>query len=343
MSIDIFETRTMLAALEQLLPVKTFFLDRFFGNTKISLTKTVELDIQKGTRRMAPFVSPNLQGKVVNRDGFSMVELTPPYVKPKMVTTVADIQKRSFGQNLYLSGGKTGAQLASEQLGKDLATLDEMITRREEWMAAMALQNGKVTIKGDGFDGEIDFLYQADHLVTLTGSDLWTDTAASNPIKDLETGATVVMKSSGLTVDTIVMGSEAAEAFINHPDVQKKLNLLKLDIARVAPTKIVPGARYIGTVNSVADIWVYHEWYYDFETKTDKPMMDPKKVFMGSSSARCTKHYGLIQDLECSAAVARFPKTWIEKDPSAQMLLLQSAPLPAIEQPDGFFVLKVIA
>jgi hypothetical protein len=341
MSIDLFDTRTMLAALEQMKPAKTFFLDTFFQNVEVSLTKNVDIDVQKGARRLAPFISPSLQGKVIDKSGYTTFSFAPPYVKPKMITTAADIMKRAMGQNIYASGGRTGEELASMQLGKDLAELDEMITRREEWMAAQAVQTGKVAIVGDGVNGEVDFNFDTNHLVTLSGNDLWSDTTNSTPIEDLEDWAELIGKDCGLTVDTVVMGKDAARAFINHPDVQKKLDQLKFNIAAIAPSKIMPGARYLGTVNSVADIYVYHEWYHNGTAEV--AMMDTKKVLLGSKSARCTRHYGLIQDLECPAAVARFPKSWIEKDPSGQIVMLQSAPLPAIHQPDGFVCAKVLA
>jgi len=46
MSISLFDTRTMLAALEQMKPAKTFFLDTFFRSVNIAPTKTVDIDIQ---------------------------------------------------------------------------------------------------------------------------------------------------------------------------------------------------------------------------------------------------------------------------------------------------------
>lgn len=338
MAIDMFDTRAMLAALEQMLPVKTFFLDRFFRSTETHQTKYVDIDIQKGSRRLAPFVNPRLQGKVVERRGFTTYTYAPPYIKPKMVTTAEDLLKRQMGQHIY-NEGRTGDDYANAQLGKDMAELDEMITRREEWMAAQALQTGKLVVKGDGVDDEIDFNMAGSHLVTLTGGDRWTE-SGSTPIEDLEDWAELVAQDSGLTVDTIVMGKDAARSFINNEDVQKKLNLLKLQMAMVAPQRIVPGARYIGSVDSVADIFVYHEWYLDDWTNpaspVQYPLMGAKKVLLGSSQARCTRHYGAIQDLDATAVVARFPKSWREEDPSARFLMMQSAPMTVPHQIDGF-------
>lgn len=337
---DLFDTRTMLAALEQMLPAQSFLLDTFFRITETSQTRYVDIDVIKGKRRLAPFVNPRLEGKMVEKRVYQTFTYAPPYIKPKMITTAEEILKRQPGETIY-SGNMGPMQRAQQQLGKDLAELDEMILRREEWMAAQALQTGKIPVVGEGVDDEIDFLMATNHLVTLSGTSLWSN-AASKPIEDLEDWAERIIQDSGLTVDTIIMGKNAARAFINNADVQKKLDMLKFQMVTVAPQKIRPGVRYIGTVDSVADIWVYHDWYYDDVSQTEKPLIDPNKVILGSTQARCIRHYGAIQDLDAVGAVPRFPKSWESKDPSGRFLLLQSAPLPAPHQIDGFVCAKVL-
>ncbi len=339
---DMFDTRTMLRALEQMLPVSTVFLTTFFSQVEVSDTKYVDIDIYKGKRRLASFVSPRLQGKLVERRGYESFTYEPPYIKPKMITTAADLLKREMGQTIYPAGINPQSR-AERQLGKDLAELEEQITRREEWMAAQAIQLGQIEVIGDGIEDTIDFNMASSHLITLSGTDLWTDTTNSNPERDLEDWAELILQDSGLVVDTIIMGKDAARAFVDHPKVAAKLDNLRMFIGRVAPEKIRAGMRYIGTLNSVSDIYVYHEWYYDEFSKTEKPMMDPKKVVMGSTAARCTKHYGAIQDLRATGSVPRFPKSWEEEDPSARFLMVQSAPLPVPHQIDGFVTSKVIA
>ena len=63
--------------------------------------------------------------------------------------------KRLPGENLY--SGKTPNMRAAEILGRDLAELDEYISRREEAMCSEALFSGKVTVKGDGVNEVLNF------------------------------------------------------------------------------------------------------------------------------------------------------------------------------------------
>lgn len=338
--INMYDTRELLEALIQMLPVKTFLLDTFFRSQELHLTGNVDIDVEKGKRRLAPFVSPLQQGKLVEKRGYNTETYTPPYVKPKMVTTAEDMLKRMIGNHIY-SGGMTGADYAAVQLGKELAILDEMITRREEWMAAQALLTGAVVCTGDGISQSIDFQMDASHKITLTSTDLWSDTTNSAPLEDCEDWAELVAKDSGLTVDTIIMGKDAARAFVNHPDVQKKADNLRMFMTRITPDQIKPGARLLGAIDAVSNIYVYHEWYWNGSANV--PLMDPKKVILGSTQARAVRHYGAIQDLDSTASVSRFPKSWTENDPSARMLMLQSAPLPVPHQIDGFVVAQVLA
>lgn len=337
--ISLFDTRAMLAALEQAKPAKSFFLDTFFRASEVHTTRYVDIDIQKGKRRMAPFVSPKQEGKVITRLGFKTETYAPPYVKPKMVTTAEDILKREMGQTIY-QGGATPRQMAERQLGKDLGTMDEMIRRREEWMAAQALLTGKVAIVGDGVDDEIDFSMEATHLPTLTSTDKWDDLTNSQPIEDLEDWSELIAKDSGLTADIIVMGAGAARLFMKNTNVQKMMNIWNFNLGRIEPGQIAPGVRRLGAIDAVATIYVYHEWYID-DNGVEQPMMGDKQVLLGSSQARTARHYGAIQDLKANGAVPRFPKSWEVEDPSARFVMLQSAPLPVPHQIDGFLTATV--
>jgi len=341
-AIDLFDTRIMLTALEQMKPVRTFFLTTFFRASETSQTAYVDIDIHKGKRRLAPFVSPVQQGKVVERLGYTTRSYKPPYIKPKMVTTAADILKREMGTTIY-SANDGPAQRAARQIGKDLRTLDEMITRREEWMAAQLLQSGQVHVLGEGIDEIINFGMSADHIITLGGTDVWSN-AASTPLEDLRAWRRIIAKDSGINPDTVVMGADAADAFLDHADVQNKLDTRRIDLGLIDPAILATGAIYYGRIKDVGvDLYVYDEWFVDDSTDTEGPLMPAKKVIMGSTQARTARHYGAIQDLDATGAVARFPKSWTEDDPSARFIMLQSAPLVAMHQVDGFVCVQVLA
>lgn len=341
MALDIFKTRTMLKALEQMYFPKLFLRDRFFRKITRSTTKYVDIDVMKGKRRLAPFVSPLKEGKQVERLGFKTQTIEPPYLKPKMTTTAQDFLDRGLGETIY-DGAKTAAQKAQEQLGKDLAYLNQQIDRREEWMSSMALTTGKVQIVGDGVNREIDFLMDSNHLITLGGTDVW-DNAASDPMTDLKTWKRLIAKDSGLVPDTLIMGETAWDEFITHAKVIAALDTRRIDLGLIDPKALPNGVTYMGFLKETQqDVFTYDEWYLD-PSDVLQPMVPAKKVIMGATRARAERHYGAIYDLEMRAAVARFPKSWIIKDPSARILLLQSAPVMALHQVDAFICAQVLA
>ena len=343
-TVSLFETRTLIDIVSQMKRPKSFLLDTFFPGTKTFDTENVDIDIYKGKRRMAPFVAPNLAGKVVERLGFSTSSYKPPYVKPKMVTTAADILNRPAGITLY-PGGITLEQRAAQQVGLDLAELDDMIIRREEWMAAQVLNAGTVVVQGDGVDDTIDFQMDSTHKITISvAGDKWSATTA-DPVRDLGTWARLCQKDSGITPNVCVMGSSAAAAFIARVGSNTaQLSSIKVTLGQINPQALPNGATFIGTVIAPGvnvDVYSYDEWYVD-DAGAEQPMVPVDKVWLGSSNAKNLRLYGAIKDLSALAAMPRFPKSWETPDPSARFIMVQSAPLIALNQPDAFISADVL-
>ncbi len=342
MSIDIFSTRTMLAAIEQMAPARTFLLDTFFPGFQQFASKHVDIDIIKGKRRLAPFVSPVVAGKTLDKRGMTTRSYTPPYIKPKFATGAQDILNRAPGEIVYVGGQSGGAQAAAK-LGEELAELDETITRREEWMGAQALVTGAVNVVGDGINDVIDFGRAADHTVTLTGTALWSD-AESDPLKNLRVWRRKIIQDSGVTPDKVVLGATAIDAFLANAKLADALDTRRIDLGMIDPQILPEGVTYYGYIKEVGlDLYGYDEWYLD-DSGNEQPMLPADKIIIGSSNSRNAKLYGMIQDLGAGAgfAVPRFPKSWVKEDPSVRFVMLQSAPLVALLQPDSTMCIKVV-
>lgn len=346
MTISMFDLRTLLMALEQIKPAQTFFLNTFFTRPPVvATTKIIDVDIVKGKRRIAPFVHPKLPGRIIEREGFSTLSLEPPTVKPKMITTAQDIVTRAPGNTIYAPGASP-AQLAQQQLGKDLRTLMEMILRREEWMAVKAITTGEIPVVGDGYDTTIDFGMAAAHLVQLLDDECF-DQPTANILQTIEDYCDLVVQDSGLPVDYVIAGSYTKKLMFKNELFLKQLQLGQSQSMLMAmnPENIQPGARFLGMINQSLPLYDYHEWYLDdtVSPAVERPLIASNQLILGSSRARCDRYYGLVQDLKVSAAVPYFPKV-IDKsdeDPSVMELLLQSSPLPVPTQSDAFVTLTV--
>ncbi|WP_198468995.1 major capsid protein [Acetomicrobium sp. S15 = DSM 107314] len=339
MAIDLFETRTMLQMLEEMKPARTFLKERFFSNMRTFDTEYVDIDIIKGKRRMAPFVSPVIGGKTVERLGYKTETYKPVLVAPDMITTAEDLLKRAPGSNLYER--QSPEERAAEQMGRDMAELDEMITRREEWMVAQALFTGSIRMTGEGVDQSVNFGLTNTEI--LEGTSIWSDKSNSDPLKDLRGWRREILKSSGVNPDTLILGSDVVDAFLGHPIVKEDLSTRRVDLGVIDPTQMPGGVTYLGYLKDVGlDLFSYDEWYLD-DNGVEQPMVPTNKVLIGSTQARTDMLYGAVLDVEIGAIdLPRVPRTWVQKKPSARFLQLSSRPLPVPVQIDAFFVATVL-
>lgn len=342
MTIDIFSTRAMLRALEERRAPKLFLTNTFFGTTETSDTEYVDIDVIRNKRRLAPFVHPLAEGKLMERQGYSTKSFKPPYLKPKMVTTAADLLKRSMGESVYST--KTPAQRAAEQLARDLAEMQDSIWRRIEWMAAQALFTDTITVTGEGVSATINFGRDAALELTLASGDKW-DSASATILEDLRDWKTLVAQRTGLVPNVAIFGSDVVDAFLADNDVQAVLGRFhNLTVTAAMTTENLPdGVTYVGRVEGL-DIFTYEEWYLDTDGVTERPMVPTDKVLLASTRARRAVHFGAILDLDANgvAAVPYWPKSWRTPDPSAQWVMLQSAPLVVPTQVDACLVAEVL-
>jgi hypothetical protein len=346
-TIDLYDPRLMLRALIQKPPVRTFLLDTFFRNTITSLSENIDIDIEKGKRRVAVYVSPIKEGHVVKRSGFTTRTYKVPYIKEKIPTTAGDLLVRAIGENIY--SPLTPVARAQARLASELSDLDDMITRAEEIQAAQALFSGKVTCYDENgiAMAEIDFGLDATHKLTLSGSDLWSaDSFKKNALlKQLRGYRKLLIKDSGLAPTDIILGSDAADQFISivDPDDEKSgLSSVRVERGQIDIQNLPSGVTYWGYFKELGcDIWSYDEYY--LSGSTDTAIVPAKKIWMGSRNARFDRNYGAIKDLDSLMSVPRFAKSWKTDDPSTRWLMLQSAPLMSPHQVDSFLVAQVLA
>ena len=186
----IYTPRTLGKLITRMPPVHTFFRDTLFKNRRTFPTKSVDVDFKKGSRALAPFVHPKVGGKVVPNSGYQTKTYTPVLLAPDKITTVDDLLNRSAGENPY--SGRTPAERAVEKLADDLRELNEMIVRREEWMAATAIFTGQIPIIGEGLNEVIDFDFT--NKETIVSAEKKWDADTSDPLDDLERWREAVQK-----------------------------------------------------------------------------------------------------------------------------------------------------
>lgn len=337
----LYKTRDMLSALEQISVPGDFILTNFVTDTENHTTDTIEIDIIKHGKKMAPFVNPVREGIVVLKDRFQTRSHKLPYIKLKQPTTAQEVLYRMPGDTVY-SGGETAGQFAARSMGKTLAELDTMIFRREEWMACQMIQTGTALIKGEGVEYQIDVGMNPTHLPTLTAGDRWSETTAEIQA-DLALWADLIYNDSGLNATDAIIGRDAAKAIFANPTFIGALDRRRIDRGEIMIERLPKGVKYYGfDRESGLDLWGYTENFWDDATSTFVDLIDPKKVVILNRSLYFTRHYGLIQNVEATFVGPRFPDNWITKDPSAHWVSLESAPAVILHQPDGVVCATVL-
>ncbi|WP_445506706.1 major capsid protein [Niallia sp. 03190] len=340
MPVNMFETRTMLEALSLMISPHSFLKDTFFPNMDTQLTETVEFDYKKGKRIMAPFVAPRIGGKVIDREGFSTKTLKTGKIAPERIITIDDVNKRSFGENIYSQ--RTPGQRAQETLANDLIELDEYILRREEWMCREVLLNGKVVMQGEGFEKEVNFNFT--NKEALIDARKWTDYTNSNPIDYLKEQRLKIIKATGMTADIVVMASNVVDTFINHPKVKEMMNLLRVNLGTIEPSVKSEAVTFVGKLPALGiEIYSYDEWYLDDEG-IEQPMIPDNHIIMGVSKKN-KMVYGAVTQYENKKLVTiegtRVPKYMVDEDNEIQKLRLTSRPVPVPADIDSWIVAVV--
>ena len=328
----VFDTNTLIQTVPNLKRAQKFLLDKFFPNIITSDTEYVSLDIDVGKRRMSPFVSPLVEGKLVEQRRYQTNIFKPAYIKDKRAPDLRKPVRRMIGEKI--GGDLTGAEREMANLEFEMTDQIDMLDRRLEWMAAQALVGGTVTIAGDGFASVvIDFGRDALLTVANTGTAKWSPTNITNgtaaPSRDLELWGHNMLKKSGGVATDLVFTTTPWEMFMLDPVVKSAIwypggggqgNTIQV------AAQIQRGAQYKGRWGQY-DLWVYNDWYVD-DNNIEQPMVTDGVVIMSGADLMGTRAFGQIMDPAFNyASLPYAPKTWVEQDPAQRFIMMQSSPI----------------
>lgn len=345
--INIYDPRYLAEVVKSAPPIHTYFRDTFFRNKKTFSTERVDIDIKKGSRRMAAFVHPRVGGTVMHSEGYQTESYKPPLINPYTVTTADQLLNRLPGEDLY--NGKTPAQRGAEKLLEEYADLNDATTRREEWMAVQALTTGQISVKGKGVDEVIDFGFT--NKVELTGTAQWGKSAAKI-LDNLNDWETKVLVNGFTNVDMAIMGKDALKAFLADETVMKNLDNRRVEMGIISPRDLPNGVRYIGHLNKPnIDIYEYREVYLDDWTDPTNPvtkdLIPANMVLLMSSASNFMLCYGACTYIEDASGQwvtiesDRILRSYVEYHPDRRMIELQAHPLPIPDKVDSWLVATV--
>lgn len=352
MPFNFYETHNLLMAVEQLTPPTTFLRDRYFPTndaTDVFATNDVLVEYKDGSKRVAPFVAPRKGGVTILRSGYEVQRFEPPFVAPRRMLTIDDLNKRGFGEALL-------SQLTPEVrqrtlILKDAQELSDMISRREEVMAAEVMQTNACVMKHIADDADVA---DEKHIQFYTGDNEAVYTPSANWAKDYTgIGADLaamarLLTKRGLPASELVVGADAADAILGNTEIQKLLDIKNYNAGRIDPATLPHGAAHIATLNvkgRLIDVICYDEEYTE-GTET-KSYIDPKTVILTAPAAGRTL-YGAVSQVEQTDGLfhtytgKRVPKYLSNAEGNTRSLTLSACPLLIPNNKNPFIVAKVL-
>lgn len=334
MAFDLYSTATLLDVIRVTPPESSYWLDNFFGRQINFETEEIMFDRVETNRRLAPFVSPVVQGRVMKTEGFETRAFRPAYTKPKHIVDPNRVFTRTAGE--AITGSVSPAQRWNAAVAQNMAEERAAIQRLWNWMAAMATIYGRVTITGEDYPTRvIDFGRDAGLTSILTLTSRWGE-ADADPLADIAALRRLAFEKSGSPITRLTMGLEAFDRFYADEKVQA---LLKGDaVARVSDSTmsamggtdvpfeyrgILQGANGQGRI----EVYTYAE-QYENQAGTSVDYMSTYDVVGTGPGLQGTRCFGAIRDKRAGLqALPLFPKMWDQEDPSLTYTMTQSAPL----------------
>lgn len=328
-----------------------YLRDTFFSNVMTSTAKAIAFDLlPDGDRGLAPFVNRRVGGKRIELQGYSTRMFEPPVVGNHFTVTPEDAFMRAPGRTEYdLSGPDSYLQT---QVADGLRRIENMISRREEWMCAQALIHGHIEIKGDGVSDDIQFWSQLPEneqpKTTLTKK--WTEDGVTelNVIDDLSEVVDAIVMRSGLTPTKIICGKDAYRALRNILAKSELLDSKYVYMGEVAPQALPNGVRRLGYLAEPGlEILSYVDRYQD--GGTIKPIIPDDTILFVSPEVRTIMAYGAIANgwnADGKPNIVTGTRISFERPHDSleqgRSIYLQSCPLPIVQAVDGFHVLKAV-
>ncbi len=329
----IYDTNDLVQVVPNLKRAQKFLLDKFFPNIVTANSEFVSIDVDVGVRRMAPFVSPLVEGKLVEQRRYQTNVFKPAYIKDKRAPDLRKPVRRMIGERI--GGELSGQERMAANIVFEMEDQVDMLDRRLEWMAAQALIAGKVTIEGDGYPTQVvDFGRDPTLTVALIGTATWVQAnitgGTATPADNIELWQQIILQKSGGVATDIVFSTATWTMFKKDPELANAIIYPALN--PFAANAINPGAQiargaiYKGRWGNY-DLWVYNDWYVD-ANGVEQPMMPANSVIMAGADLMGTRAFGQILDPDFNYEPMPYaPKTWVEKDPAQRIMMMQSSPI----------------
>lgn len=343
---DIYSTADLLDVIRVQQGITPYWLNLFPRVVRSDREEILFDQVTDGTKELAPFVAPNVQGRVLRERGYSTKTFRPAYVKPKHVVDPSRAIPRMAGEAI---GGELSAQQRYDAIVAENMRIERIqIENRWEWMAARAVIDGEVTVVGEDYPSvTVNFGRDSSLTGVLLSTARWGQSDA-DPLGDIEDYRRKVHKLTGTTITRLTFGLDAWALFTANQEVRELLNSsyrgsdteFNRAVSEGTPYEyrgILSGQRGMGRL----ELYTYAENFVD-ENGDSQEILNSLDVVGTGAGLQGVRCFGAIKDKRSGLrALEMFPKMWDVEDPSVTYTMTQSAPLMVPAQPNASFKLTV--
>lgn len=357
MALDIYTPHDLYAVMyDDRIEVETsYWLDEYFPDSYFSTQEEILFSKLTTTRKVAPFMLPNEQGKpIYRREGEALKSFKPAYTKPKDAVRPSEMLQRQPGE-LVRQGLLTPQARYNAEVIRIAQYHRNAITRLWEWMAAKAILDGQVTIQYIGDNGQkgqkvtLDFGRAAGHTITLGAGSRWGDNGVS--IMDtIQTWLdTMAAAEFGGAANRLILGSAAYAKFKKDAEIKDLMDTRyrgspDITVNRgIVRKDVMQPLTYVGTLGAGLEVYLY-TGQFQGDDGTMVNIMDPRDAVLTAPGVAGIKAFGAILDEDADLqATDIFSKMWSQQDPSARFIMSQSAPLMIPVNPNRTLRARVVA
>ncbi len=307
---DIYSTRTQLAAIEMQPRVYTFLYDVFaHENAPIENDRAI-YDYMKGTERLAPVVHPGAGGVVMPRDGYSTREIGFATIAPERIVENSDLTGRAFGEAIL--GAMTPQERERKLLARDQVEMREAIQRRREHMVRQVLLTGKLDLFEYTNEGRnIQPTVVADYNFTnnFTPTTKW-DQAGADINGDMKAIYDLAYDGGG-NVDIIVVSPDVANTILSNDAYLKLLDIRNANAGEINAKYLDKGVRFVGKNIDGVDIYSLSGKFLDDDGQRKE--MLPAGTVIAGSRGMLEVYHGPVTQVEKEDGNAQH-KTYIKKE-----------------------------
>lgn len=350
----IYDLMTLDGVQRRLKSAPRYWLEQFFPRQINFDTEWIAFDqVFEDTRKLAPFVVPNVAGRPGKLNGFETFRFKPAYSKQKDIVDYTMHMDRVAGE--ALGGTLSIDQRRDAVIAYLLQQQKDKLLNTFNWLAARAVIDGKVIIKGEDYpETLVDFRRHPNLTITLTGGALWSATTG-DPLGDLKDARIEANGRSGARIRKVTFGANAWDLFTQRVDLKDILDVNFGGVQANGITRInsltdgyPDSIEYMGRLSGqngqgAIECWVDTTRFIDPEDGVEKYYLDQNTISgVAPEALGGTRCFGAIKDIRAGfRPLEFFFKNWENEDPSQEYLLTQSAPLMVPRDPNASYSIKV--